>query len=275
MPSVKRSQSPNPDINLGEAAHRFLSSVSGEVSATIQQDVFKFIRWYGEGRLFSSLTGQEVANYSEQSNASPTRSADHLTAVKQFLTYAHKQGFAAINLAAHVRIKKLSSKTSSVSGGKAEDAIAMTKSGHVELVNKLAALKAERPKIADELRKAAADKDFRENAPLEAARERQGHVEGQIRELENTIKRAKVVETTSEGVPRVTIGDTVTIVDVASADKIKYTLVGPKEANIKLGKISIVSPMGQSLFNKEVGDSFEVNAPSGVLKYKILEISRT
>ena len=72
----------------------------------------------------------------------------------------------------------------------------LTSQGYEEIKNKLAALKEERPKIAEELRRAAADKDFRENAPLEAAREKQGHIEGQIRELENTVKRAKVVEAT-------------------------------------------------------------------------------
>jgi transcription elongation factor GreA len=275
MPSVKRSQSPNPDLSLGEAASRYLSAIPGELSSAVQQDVFRFTRWYGETRQMASLTGQEVANYSEQLNASPTKSVEHLTAIKQFLTFAQKQGFITSNLAAHVRIKKLPSRMRSVStGGKAEETIVLTKSGYTDLVNKLSVLKEERPKIADELRKAAADKDFRENAPLEAARERQGHVEGQIRELENTIKRAKVVETTSEGVHRVTIGDVVTIADVTSGEKIIYTLVGSKEANIRQGRISIVSPMGQALFNKEIGDVLEVNAPSGVLKYRILEISR-
>jgi transcription elongation factor GreA len=128
--------------------------------------------------------------------------------------------------------------------------------------------------MADELRKAAADKDFRENAPLAAAREKQGHIEGKILELENTIKRAKVVEVSTESVLRITIGDVVTISDITSAEKINYTLVGSKEANIKQGKISIVSPMGQALFNKQIGDILEVNAPSGILKYKIMEISR-
>ena len=221
-----------------------------------------------------SLTNQEIANYSEQSASSPNKSAQHLTAVKLLLTYAHKQGFTASNLSAHVRIRKAPTKSGGATAAKAMEEIVLTRNGYDELVNKLTTLKAERPKIAEELRKAAADKDFRENAPLEAARERQGHVEGQIRELENTIKRAKMVEAANGNVLKVTIGDTVTIADVASSEKINYTLVGSKEANIIQGKISIVSPMGQALFNKEIGDILEVNAPSGVLKYKILEIIR-
>ena len=252
----------------------YLSTVSPELSSEIQQDVFKFVRWYGETRQMATLTSQEIANYSEQLNSSPNKSIEHLNIVKQFLNYAHKQGFTAANLSAHVRVKKLSIKAPAKAHGKAEETIILTSQGYEELKNKLSVLKEERPKIAEELTKAAADKDFRENAPLEAAREKQGHIEGQIRDLENTIKRAKVVEVSSESVLRITIGDVVTISDVTSAEKINYTLVGSKEANIKQGKISIVSPMGQALFNKQIGDVLEVNAPSGILKYTIMEISR-
>ncbi len=274
MPSKRRSQPSNPEIILGEAVGLYLSTVPSELSSEIQQDVFKFVRWYGETRQMASLTGQEIANYSEQLNSSPTKAIEHLNAVKQFLHYAHKQGFTAANLSAHVRVKKLPAKTSAKTQGKAEEAIILTSQGYEELKHKLSALKEERPKIADELRKAAADKDFRENAPLEAAREKQGHVEGQIRELENTMKRAKVVEVSTDSVLRITIGDIVTISDITTTEKINYTLVGSKEANIKQGKISIVSPMGQALFNKQIGDVLEVNAPSGILKYTIVEISR-
>jgi transcription elongation factor GreA len=274
MPSKRRSQSSNPEIILGEAVGLYLSTVSSELSPGIQQDVFKFVRWYGETRQMASLTGQEIANYSEQMNSSPTKSTEHLSTVKQFLVYAHKQGFTAANLSAHVRIKKMSVKAPAKSLAKAEEAIMLTSRGYEELKNKLSALKEERPKMADELRKAAADKDFRENAPLAAAREKQGHIEGKILELENTMKRAKVVEVVSESVLRITFGDTVTISDITSAEKINYTLVGSREANIKQGKISIESPMGQALFNKQIGDVLEVNAPSGMLKYKIMEISR-
>jgi len=133
----------------------------------------------------------------------------------------------------------------------------------------------ERPKIAEELRRAASDKDFRENAPLEAAREKQGHVEGQILELENTLKKAKIIEASMRNGLKITMGDTVTVADASSGEKINYTLVSSKEANIQQGKISIVSPMGQALFNKEVGDTLEVSAPSGIIRYKIMNIARS
>jgi transcription elongation factor GreA len=178
-------------------------------------------------------------------------------------------------MAPHIRVKKATIRQQTSSSVKVEEPIILTREGHDELKRKLAALKEERPKISEELRRAAADKDFRENAPLEAAREKQGHIEGQIRDLENTLKRAKVIESQQEKSQRISMGDTVIISYVESGEKIRYTLVSSKEANIQQGKISLNSPLGQALFNKEAGETLEVTAPSGVLKYKIIEISKS
>lgn len=262
-------------LSLGQAANQFLTTIPSDSSQNVQQEVFKFVRWYGENKKISSLTGQEVSHYSDQLASSSSHSSIHLTTIKQFLAFAYKQGLSPINLSTHIKIRKVASRNSVQSIAKSDEPILLTKQGLAELEKKLSALKDERPIIADELRKAAADKDFRENAPLEAAREKQGHIEGQIRELEETIRKAKVVVTVSDGVLKVTLGDIVTISYVGTDEKTSYTLVNAKEANIQQGKISIASPMGQSLFNRETGDMFEVNAPTGILKYKILDIKRT
>jgi len=275
MPSKHKPQTPDPGSSLGDMATLYLSTISNAQASEIHQELFKFIRWYGEERQVISLTGQEISNYSEQFITATTKSVQHLNIVKLFLAYAHKCGITSSNLGAHIRVKKVVTRNSSAVARKVDEPIFMTSQGHEELKRKLAALKEERPKITEEIHKAAADKDFRENAPLEAAREKQGHIEGQIRDIENTLKRAKVVESTDGHGLRISIGDTTTIADTTSGEKISYTLVGSKEANIKQGRISIVSPMGQALFNKEVGAVLEVNAPSGVLRYKILDITKS
>lgn len=272
MPSKHKPQPFDPGINLGEISTRYLSTISDAQASEIHQDIFKFIRWYGEERQIISLTGQEIANYSDQFITATTRSVQHLNAVKLFLAYIHKCGVTTSNLGAHIRVKKVSTRNTSGVVRKTEEPILMTKQGHNDLKKKLAALKEERPRITEDITKAAADKDFRENAPLQAAREKLGHIEGQIKDIENTLKRSRVIESSDGQGVKVSIGDTVTIIDTVSGEKITYTLVGPKEANIKQGRISIVSPTGQVLFNKEEGDELEVNAPSCVLCYKILEI---
>jgi transcription elongation factor GreA len=275
MPSKHKNQTPDPGITLGDIATRYLSTISDAQASEIHQEIFKFIRWYGEERQVISLTGQEVSNYSDQFITATTKSVQHLNIVKLLLAYAHKTGLTSSNLGAHIRVRKVSTKNSPTVNRKADEPIVMTSQGHEELKMKLAALKEERPKVTEEIRKAAADKDFRENAPLAAAREKQGHIEGQIKDIENTLKRTRVADATDDQGLRISIGDTATIADTTTGEKITYTLVGSKEANIKQGRISIVSPMGQALFNKEVGAVLEVNAPSGVLCYKILEITKS
>ena len=222
-----------------------------------------------------NLTGQQVANYSEQFHSGTHKAVEHLNTVKTFLSYCFKQGLDSVQPGTAHKDQETDRQAHTGSDAvKAEESIILTRDGHEELKRKLAALKEERPKMAEELRRAAADKDFRENAPLEAAREKQGHIEGQIRDLENTLKRAKVIESPDEKGLKITMGDTVIISYVESGERIQYMLVSSKEANIQQGKISLVSPMGQALFNKEAGDMLEVAAPSGVLTYKIIEILR-
>ncbi len=275
MAPKQHHQPADPETSLGDTATRFLLTVPSETSSETQQEVFKFIRWYGGERKIRTITSQEIANYSDQFQLPTVQAAAHLNAVKQFLSFAFKQGYIGSNLAAHIKVKKASVKSQSSTSVKAEEEIVLTRQGYDELKKKLAALMEERPKIAEELRRAASDKDFRENAPLEAAREKQGHVEGQILELENTLKKAKIIEASKQNGLKITMGDTVTVADAASGEKINYTLVSSQEANIQQGKISIVSPMGQALFNKEVGDTLEVSAPSGIIKYKIMNVDRS
>lgn len=259
---------------MGEAATHYFSSPSSNAAVPLQQEVFKFIRWYGEERPIINLTGQEVANYSEQFGIATTKSREHLHEVKTFLAFIYKQGVTPTNLSVHIRVKKPANKRSSSSSLKAEEPIMLTKTGYDEMRSKLVSLKEERPKVTEEIKKAAADKDFRENAPLQAAREKQGHIEGQIRDLEETLKKARVLESNAKTGIRISMGDTVAITDTASGEKINYIIVSSQEANIKQHKISLASPMGQAMFNKEAGDTLEVNAPSGILTYKIVEITR-
>jgi transcription elongation factor GreA len=274
MPSKQKPQPMNPGTSLGEAATRFLSTLSVESAPENQQELLKFTRWYGVDRPIIDLTGQEIANYSEQFHSGTHKAVEHQNTVKTFLSYCFKQGLTPANLAPHIRVRKPTTRHTGSDTLKAEESIILTRDGHEELKRKLATLKEERPKIVEELRRAAADKDFRENAPLEAAREKQGHIEGQIRDLENTLKRSKVIESLGEKGLKITLGDSVVLSYMESGERIQYTLVSSKEANIQQRKISLVSPMGQALFNKEAGDTLEVVAPSGVLTYKIVEILR-
>ena len=112
-----------------------------------------------------------------------------------------------------------------------------------------------------------------ENAEYEAAKERQGFIEGRIAEIENKLARALVVkpaEIHAEG--KVVFGATVTLSDVDSGDEVRYQIVGDDEADIKHFKISVNSPIARAMIGKEEGDIAEVQAPGGVREYEIVSV---
>ena len=131
--------------------------------------------------------------------------------------------------------------------------------------------KAQRKAIRDEIRRAMQDKDFRENAPLDAAKDKQGHQEARIREIEAMLKRAVVVEPGTQ-TGRVRVGTTVRVTNLGTGAATRFSIVGPTEANAADGKISTVSPVGKALLDRRVGDEVEISVPAGVMRLKIEEI---
>ena len=130
-----------------------------------------------------------------------------------------------------------------------------------------------RPEVIAAIAEARSHGDLSENAEYEAAKERQGFIEGRIAEIENKLARALVVkpaEIHAEG--KVVFGATVTLSDVDSGDKVRYQIVGDDEADIKHFKISVNSPIARVMIGKEEGDIAEVQAPGGVREYEIVSV---
>jgi transcription elongation factor GreA len=271
MASKNTPDSALSDYSLGEAATQFLLTLSSDERLKAQQEVYKFVRWYGEKRPLIGLTIPEVANYAEQITSSTTEVAEKLGIIKNFLTYIHKQSMTRKNLAVHLKSKKTPPKSTSIKR-RSHRKVLLTNQGYTDLQAELDSLKKERPRIAEELKKAASDKDFRENAPLEAAREHQGQIEARIRQLESTLKMASLVDEQQAGSREISFGDTAVLRDIASGEQVRYTLVDSSEANAMEGKISVASPMGQALLGHVKGQNVEVKAPAGILHYKIEEI---
>jgi transcription elongation factor GreA len=138
--------------------------------------------------------------------------------------------------------------------------------------SELADLKRRRIEVTEDIRRAAADKDFRENAPLHAAREQKGHIEGRIKELEEVLKDAVVLGDRKDS-QRVGIGDTILVADVKAGREISYMIVHPKEVDASKGRISSESPIGKAIIGKKAGETFEVSAPAGKLKYTLLKLT--
>ena len=156
-------------------------------------------------------------------------------------------------------------------GPKEQQVVELTREGHEALEIEVEALKAQRPQVREEIRAAMLDKDFRENAPLDAAKEKQAHLESRIRQIDETLKRAVVVEGVAGG-SRVQIGSTVQVANLKSGASLRYTIVGSNEGNAAEGKISNASPIGKALLDRSVGDEVKVSVPAGVLRLRVEKV---
>ncbi len=147
----------------------------------------------------------------------------------------------------------------------------VTKRGAEALKVELHKLKTvERPWVINAIAEARAQGDLSENADYDAAKERQGFIEGRIAEIEGKLSVAQVIDpSTLDAGGKVVFGSTVELEDEDSGTQVTYQIVGEDEADLKLGRINISSPIARALIGKEVGDSVEVQAPGGVKHYEI------
>jgi transcription elongation factor GreA len=152
--------------------------------------------------------------------------------------------------------------------------VPMTPTGYQKLQEELERLiKIERPNNIKDISEARAHGDLSENAEYHAAKEKQSFLEGRIQELKTKIALADVIDPSKISQDRVAFGARVKVVDVSSSEEKTFMLVGQDEADAKNGRISISSPVGRALLNKETGDVVTIKAPARTLEYEILEIS--
>lgn len=131
----------------------------------------------------------------------------------------------------------------------------------------------ERPAVIQAIAEARAQGDLSENAEYDAAKEKQGFVEGRIADLEGKLSNAQIIDpTTLDADGRIVFGATVVLEGIENGDTVTYQIVGDDEANIKEGKISVSSPIARALIGKHVDDSVDVQAPGGVRQYEVLDV---
>lgn len=151
--------------------------------------------------------------------------------------------------------------------------VPMTCQGYQRLMEELKRLKGvERPKLVREIEEARGHGDLSENAEFHAAKERQSLLDVQIREIEDRLARAQVIEVSRLSGDKVVFGATVTLADGDTGDKVVYQIVGDHEAEPKNGKISISSPVARALIGKSEGDEVQVRTPTGIRTFEILHL---
>jgi transcription elongation factor GreA len=150
--------------------------------------------------------------------------------------------------------------------------IPMTPRGAEKLREELSRLKEERPRISREIGVAREHGDLSENAEYHAAKERQGLVEARIKDIEDKLARAEVIDPGALGGDKVRFGATVTLMNVATEDEVTYQIVGADEADIDSGTISVSAPLARALIGKEVGDEVKVQLPGGARHYEVVGV---
>ena len=154
-----------------------------------------------------------------------------------------------------------------------DERVPMTTRGYQSLMDELKRLKSvERPKNVREIEEARGHGDLSENAEFHAAKERQSLLDVQIREIEDRLARAQVIEVSKLSGDKVVFGATVSLADGDTGDKVVYQIVGDHEAEPKNGKISISSPVARALIGKSEGDEVQVHTPTGVRSFEILSV---
>jgi len=259
-------------ISTTEAATHFFNSLEPEKAQDERPQVEHFVAAVGPEREIASLTGADIAAYvaAEQERIG---SLSHLEPLRGFLAYCSRLAFTPENLVPHLGLP-------GGSGGARGDAAVeelggkayyVTLDGLAGLERELEELKGRRPEIAEQLRAAMADKDFRENAPLDAARDSQAHLEARIRAIEDQLRHAVIIDP-GQKAGRANVGSTVRVLNMKVDREQTFHLVSPNEVDPSSGKISIESPVGRAVINHCAGDEVTVNAPSGELQLRVIEV---
>lgn len=153
--------------------------------------------------------------------------------------------------------------------------IPITKRGAEKLREELQRLKTvDRPWVINSIAEARAQGDLSENAEYEAAKDRQGFIEGRIQDIEGKLSAAQIIDPAElDAGGKVVFGSTVELEDEKTGEALKYQIVGEDEADLKLGLINVSSPIARALIGKEEGETAEVQAPGGVKRYEIVAVS--
>ena len=257
-----------------EALSQFVAvKKNGKKALDGHQEIGRFIAWFGRERKVGEMTPAQVSDYAHYVGLGGTDSVQRLSPVKLFLGFLKEEGWVETGLAAHLRVPRSRRATSSRHAGASQNSPQLSKEGFQRLQDQVESLKSERGGVLEDITRAMADKDFRENAPLEAAKERQGIIESRIRELEASLATAQILsDDPNRERKRIGMGAKITLKDLASGRRLHYTLVDMREANVASGKISTQSPVGQALLDRQVGEEISVNVPKGTVRFMVEKI---
>jgi transcription elongation factor GreA len=272
---LERTDPSNGTPRLGQAIGSYLSTVPLPEREATARELGRLARWLGTDTVVSQISAVDVSRYQEQFPESSVDLNGRLLPVKAFLTSLKSQKLTTTNLGAHIRLRRGSIRARALTEREQADSepVRITEEGFSRLQTELATLESTvRPQVTESLKNAYADKDFRENAPYEAAKQRLSEVQGRIDDIRRTLSAASIY--TADSTDTVDIGTTVTIHSLTDDELVEYTIVGPGEVSPREGRISVQSPVGKALFERRPGEVVEVLTPAGAHAYRIERIER-
>jgi len=260
---------------LGQAISAYVPSIDLAERELCSRELSRISRWIGTDMPISRITPLDVSRYQEQFSDTSVDLNKRLEPVKIFLTTLKNQKVTSQNLGAFIRLRRPSARKRVAAGSQRDEPeeIRITEQGYDALSLELKDLEENvRPEVTEQLRRAAADKDFRENAPYDAAKRRLSEVQTRINSIRNTLAAASIY--TGESTEAVDMGTIVTLHSLLENEEVVYTIVGPGEISARDGRISTQSPVGSALIDRRVGEVVEVQTPMGPHSYRIEKIER-
>ena len=260
------------ELTVGDAIRNYITALAPTERPTVVPVLNSFGRWFGLERGLAEIDAVQLERFQDQLIASGIDPTSRLEPLRTFLSDARSKKLIPVALASYVKIKRKSAaERASMGKPVAVQTIDVTRAGFEQLQAELKTLETdELPAAIGAMQRAAADKDFRENAPYDAAKQHRAEIQRRIDEIKATLAHAAVVDDTNDD--RVGVGTRVVVRDLDDDEEFAYTLVGPGERGT--GKISTQSPVGRALLDHIVGDVVQVTVPAGVHKYRVEKIER-
>lgn len=265
-------------VTLGKALSKFRdegsATLKGAKRRSAEAQAKSLAEWYGPERPAKDLTPYNVESFiAGRISGHSSDVADRVEGLRNFLDYLAKENLTTSNLKKDAKVPRIKGMKRASATREEAPVHRLTAEGIAGLNEELQERIMHRAEIANSITEARADKDFRENAPLDAAREKQAMNEARIQEIENLLRHAQVVD--AHGSPNgIDIGSTIIVRSLPGEREQRFTLVHPRETNPRAGKISVESPVGKALLGRAVGEEIKVQAPSGVLVMKIQSVER-
>lgn len=270
---TQESETAAPPLTLGEAMAEYLQHVKPDLRSSYGTYIRKFVEYSGDDSLVSGLSGSRVELYAEQQiKASDPAAPERVAALKAWFQYLKKKEYATANYGVHIRVRRAAGRAAGAQSVRIEQApIEMTAEGIAELRKQYEELQSRHNDLIKAVEIARSDGDLRENAPYHAAREALSFHQQKMKELENSLGRAIVVEA---GASRSTVGSTVKVTNLDRGTQHDYVLVSAREANAGQSRISVESPVGKELLGRREGEEIVVAAPSGEMHFRIDGVRR-